>query len=431
LAKKSRVAFVSWYCHNIKKNDSDWNFCVISLFIELVLSGLNEVMGMVRWLFTSESVTEGHPDKICDQISDAVLDACLKDDENSRVAVECLTKTGMVVVAGEVTTKAQLDIPTIVRSTLKEIGYTKSSYGIDAETCAVLVHLDKQSPDIAQGVDAKEQGAGDQGLMFGFATNETQELLPLTIVLAHKMAQRLAYARKAGLIPYLGPDGKTQVTVEYENGIPLRVDTVIISAQHDEGVDQGQLRKDIIANVVHPVCEGYLDENSKILTNPTGKFVRGGPYADAGVTGRKIIVDTYGGAGRHGGGAFSGKDPSKVDRSAAYAARYIAKNIVAANLADRCEVQLAYAIGVAAPVSIHVNTFGTGKVDDELLVKLIYKNFPVKPKDIISHFNLKRPIYRRTAAYGHFGRDEFPWEKVDKVEILRKEALAVKESLSQ
>lgn len=385
---------------------------------------------MVRWLFTSESVTEGHPDKICDQVSDAVLDACLREDENSRVAVECLTKTGMVVVAGEVTTKAQLDIPTIVRSTLKEIGYTKSAYGIDAETCAVLVHLDKQSPDIAQGVDSREQGAGDQGLMFGFATNETPELMPLSIVLAHKMAQRLSYARKAGLIPYLGPDGKTQVTVEYENGVPQRVDTVIISSQHDEGIDQGQLRKDIIANVVQPVCEGYLDENSKILTNPTGKFVRGGPYADAGVTGRKIIVDTYGGAGRHGGGAFSGKDPSKVDRSAAYAARYIAKNIVASGLADKCEVQLAYAIGVAAPVSIHVNTFGTGKIDEELLVKLIYRNFPVKPKDIAEHFALKRPIYRRTAAYGHFGRDEFPWERTDRVEVLRKEALSVKDAQS-
>ncbi len=379
---------------------------------------------MTRKLFTSESVTEGHPDKICDQVSDAILDECLKQDSESRVAVECLTKTGVIVVAGEITTKALLDIPTIARGVLKNIGYTKSSYGIDAETCAIFSHLEKQSPDIAQGVDAstKEQGAGDQGLMFGFATNETPELLPLPIALAHKLAQRLTYARKAGVIPYLGPDGKTQVTVEYENEKPTRVDTVLVSAQHDEGTDQNTLRKDIIAKVIQPVCAEWLDENSKILTNPTGKFVRGGPYADAGVTGRKIIVDTYGGAGRHGGGAFSGKDASKVDRSGAYVARYIAKNIVAAGLADKCEVQLAYAIGIAAPVSININTFGTGKIDEERLAEIIYKHFPLKPKQIIDAFQLKKPIYRKTSCYGHFGKEDLPWEKTDKVEILRKEA---------
>lgn len=380
---------------------------------------------MTRTLFTSESVTEGHPDKICDQVSDAVLDACLHQDPDSRVAVECLTKTGMLVVAGEITTRAQLDIPTIARTTLREIGYTKSSYGIDADTCAVLVHLEKQSPDIAQGVDSsttKEQGAGDQGLMFGFASNETPELMPLPILLAHRLAQRLSYARKAGVVPYLGPDGKTQVTVEYENDKPIRVDTVVISSQHDEGTDQDTLRKDIISKVIMPVCAQWLDANSKILTNPTGKFVKGGPYADAGVTGRKIIVDTYGGAGRHGGGAFSGKDASKVDRSAAYAARYIAKNIVAAGLANKCEVQLAYAIGVAAPVSINVNTFGTGKVSEETIVDLVYKHFPIKPKQIIDTFQLKKPIYHKTSCYGHFGKEDLPWEQTDKAVILKKEA---------
>ena len=380
---------------------------------------------MTRTLFTSESVTEGHPDKICDQVSDAVLDEALRQDSESRVAVECLTKTGVIVVAGEVTTKAILDIPTIARGVLKEIGYTKSSYGIDADTCAVLVHLEKQSPDIAQGVDSsvkKEQGAGDQGMMFGFACNETPELLPLPIVLAHKLAQRLTYARKAGLIPYLGPDGKTQVTVEYVDDKPVRVDTILVSAQHDEGTDASTLRKDLISKVIAPVCEDWLDENSKILTNPTGKFVRGGPYADAGVTGRKIIVDTYGGAGRHGGGAFSGKDPSKVDRSGAYAARYIAKNIVAAGLAEKCEVQIAYAIGIAAPVSVHVNTFGTGKVDEEKLVELIVTHFPLKPRQIIDTFQLKRPFYHRTSCYGHFGKEDLPWEFLDKAELLREEA---------
>lgn len=380
---------------------------------------------MTRTLFTSESVTEGHPDKICDQVSDGILDACLQQDPDSRVAVECLTKTGVIVVAGEITTKAQVDIPSVARGVLKEIGYTKSSHGIDADTCAVLVHLEKQSPDIAQGVDAsttKEQGAGDQGLMFGFATNETPELLPLPILLAHRLAQRLSYARKAGVIPYLGPDGKTQVTVEYENDKPLRVDTVLVSSQHDEGIDSDTLRKDIISKVITPVVGNWTDANSKILTNPTGKFVKGGPYADAGVTGRKIIVDTYGGAGRHGGGAFSGKDASKVDRSAAYAARYIAKNIVAAGLADKCEVQLAYAIGVAAPVSINVNTFSTGKVSEEALAELVYKHFPIKPRQIIDAFQLKKPVFRKTSCYGHFGKEDLPWEQTDKAEILRKEA---------
>ncbi len=378
-----------------------------------------------KYLFTSESVTEGHPDKICDQVSDAILDACLQQDPDSRVAVECLTKTGVVVVAGEITTKAVLDVPPIVRGVLKNIGYTKSEYGIDAETCAVLVHLEKQSPDIAQGVDSsqnKEQGAGDQGLMFGFACNETPELLPLPIVLAHKLSQRLAMARKTGIIPYLGPDGKTQVTIEYENDQPVRVDTVIVSAQHHEAVDQHTLRHDVIANVIRPVCGSLLDDKTRILTNPTGKFVRGGPYADAGVTGRKIIADSYGGTGRHGGGAFSGKDASKVDRSAAYAARYIAKNIVGAGFADRCEIQLAYAIGVAEPISIHVNTFGTGRISDEKIVELVRQHFPVKPREIIDKFQLKRPIYHRTSCYGHFGKLDLPWEALDKVELLKQEA---------
>ncbi|MBI4148421.1 methionine adenosyltransferase [Candidatus Woesearchaeota archaeon] len=377
---------------------------------------------MTKTLFTSESVTEGHPDKICDQVSDAILDACLAQDPNSRVAVESLTKTGMVVVAGELTTKATLDIPGIVRGVLKDIGYTKSNYGIDAETCAVLVHLDKQSPDIAQGVndsEQKEQGAGDQGMMFGYACNETPEFLPLPILLAHKLAERLAQVRKTGILPCLGPDGKTQVTVEYDDNKPVRVDTIIVSAQHEEHVTQENLKQDIIKHVITPVCGKWIDDKTKILTNPTGKFVRGGPYADAGLTGRKIIVDTYGGAGRHGGGAFSGKDSSKVDRSAAYAARHIAKNIVAAGLADKCEVQLAYAIGVAAPVSIHINTFGTGKFPEEKISEIVAKHFPVKPKDIIDAFQLKRPLYRKTASYGHFTRPDFPWEALDKIGVLR------------
>ncbi|HLC32705.1 MAG TPA: methionine adenosyltransferase [Candidatus Nanoarchaeia archaeon] len=385
---------------------------------------------MTKTLFTSESVTEGHPDKLCDQISDAVLDACLRQDPESRVAVECLAKTGVIIVAGEVTTKAALDIPSIARSVLKYAGYTKSSYGIDADTAGVLVHLEKQSPDIAQGVDKKEQGAGDQGIMFGFACDETPEFLPLPISLANRLARRLAQVRKQGIVPFLGPDGKTQVTIEYHDKKPVRIDTVLISSQHEELVTQSDLKEALVKHVINPVCKDWLDNNSKILINPTGRFVRGGPFADAGVTGRKIIVDTYGGASRHGGGAFSGKDPSKVDRSAAYAARYIAKNIVAAHLADKCEIQLAYAIGVAKPVSIHVETFGTGKVREELLSEWVAKHFPLKPGDIIREFDLKNIIYRELACYGHFGRLT-PWEKLDKVEILQKEAEGVTQDSSR
>ena len=383
---------------------------------------------MKNYLFTSESVTEGHPDKICDQISDAILDECLRQDPESRVGAEACTKTGMVLIAGEITTKANLNIPKIVRQTLKEIGYTKSSHGIEYETCAVLVHLDEQSPDISQGVtqgegEFKEQGAGDQGMMFGYACNETPELMPLPIQLAHKLTQRLSLVRKIRDLPYLGPDGKSQVTIEYENDSPKRIETIVISNQHSEQIDQATLRKDIREKVINPICKNLIDEKTKIYINPTGKFVRGGPFADAGLTGRKIIVDTYGGMGRHGGGAFSGKDPTKVDRSAAYAARYIAKNIVAAKLADKCEVQLAYAIGVAEPVSININTYQTNKVPEELLAKLAKKHFPTKPQDIINKLNLRRPIYKKTAAYGHFGREDkdFTWEKTDKIEILKQE----------
>lgn len=372
---------------------------------------------MTKTLFTSESVTEGHPDKLCDQISDAILDSCLEQDPNSRVAVECLTKTGVVVVAGEVTTNAIIDIPTIARKVLKSAGYTKSSYGIDAETAGVLVHLEKQSPDIAQGVDAREQGAGDQGSMFGFACNETPEFLPLPIALAHKLAQRLAFVRKEKIIPFLGPDGKTQVTIEYDDNKPIRVETVLISSQHEEYATQEALRAALIEHVIEPVCGNWIDANSKILVNPTGRFVRGGPFADAGVTGRKIIVDTYGGAGHHGGGAFSGKDASKVDRSAAYAARYIAKHVVAAGLADKCEVQLAYAIGIAKPVSINLETFGTGKVPYEEILRLIENHFPLTPRQIIDAFGLKQPIFSKYSCYGHFGRDA-PWENLDKIKVL-------------
>ena len=384
---------------------------------------------MKNYLFTSESVTEGHPDKVCDIISDAILDECLRQDPQSRVAAETATKTGMVLIAGEITTRANLNIPKIARQTLKEIGYTKSSHGIEHETCAVLVHLEEQSPDISQGVTEgqgafQEQGAGDQGMMFGYACNETKELMPLPIQLAHQLTKRLALVRKINEIPYLGPDGKSQVTVEYENDKPKRIETVVISNQHAEEVSQETLKKDILEKVINPICKDLMDENTKIYINPTGKFVRGGPYADAGLTGRKIIVDTYGGMGRHGGGAFSGKDPTKVDRSAAYAARYIAKNIVAAGLANKCEIQLAYAIGVAEPVSINVETFGTGKISEELLSELVRKHFPTKPHDILEVLNLRRPIYKQTAAYGHFGREEedFTWEKTDKVDILRQEA---------
>ncbi|MCK5221934.1 MAG: methionine adenosyltransferase, partial [Candidatus Aminicenantes bacterium] len=360
-----------------------------------------------------------------DQISDAILDKCLTQDKDSKVAIECLIKTGAVVVAGEITTNCYVEIPSIVRETLKEIGYTKSSFGMDADTTAVFVHLEKQSSDIYQGVNAedgqyREQGAGDQGMMFGYATNETENYMPLPIDMAHKLTKKMAEVRKNGTLPYLGPDGKSQVTVEYNDGKPERITTVVISNQHEDGLEHAKIKKDIIEEVIKPVLGDLIDEDTTFFVNPTGKFVIGGPQADAGLTGRKIIVDTYGGMGRHGGGAFSGKDASKVDRSGAYASRYIAKNIVAAGLADRCEVQLAYAIGVAEPVSIMVNTFGTGKIDEQRIVELINEVFPLKPADIIKELGLKEPIFKQTAAYGHFGRDSFPWEKLDKVEELKK-----------
>ncbi|HIH12868.1 TPA: methionine adenosyltransferase [Candidatus Woesearchaeota archaeon] len=386
-------------------------------------------MSTGNYLFTSESVTEGHPDKICDQISDAILDAIYKEDTQARVAIECLTKTGFVVVAGEVTTNTYVDVQKIVRDTIREIGYTKPDYGFESETCGVLVALSGQSPDIAQGVNEGEglyveQGAGDQGLMFGFATNETPEYMPLPITLAHKLTQRLASARKRGELWYLRPDGKSQVTVEYVNGKPKRVDAVVISTQHHPDIDLETIRRDVIDKIIKPICHEWVDENTKYFINPTGRFVIGGPVGDAGVTGRKIIADTYGGYGRHGGGAFSGKDPTKVDRSAAYMARYIAKNIVAAGLAEKCEIQVAYAIGVAQPVSILVNTFETGKITEEKIVELVRKHFDFRPKAIIEQLNLRRPIYRKTAAYGHFGRNDpdFTWERTDKAELLRKEA---------
>lgn len=380
-------------------------------------------MSFDKHLFTSESVTEGHPDKLADQVSDAVLDAILAKDPLGRVACETLVSTGMAVVAGEITTNCYVDIPKIVRSTIKDIGYTRAKYGFDCENCAVLTSIDEQSPDIAMGVD--NQGAGDQGMMFGFACNETPELMPMPIMLAHKLAMRLAEARKSKLIDYLRPDGKTQVTIEYENNKPVRVDTIIVSTQHSEKAEQAQIRNDVIEHVIKPVIpEGFYDKNTKVLVNPTGRFVLGGPHADTGLTGRKIIVDTYGGMGRHGGGAFSGKDPTKVDRSACYMARYIAKNVVAAGLATRCEVQLAYAIGVADPVSIMVDTYGTGKVANDRIVKLIRENFQMTPLGIIKSLDLRRPIYRQTAAYGHFGRTgkDFTWERTDKAETMRKDA---------
>jgi S-adenosylmethionine synthetase len=377
-----------------------------------------------RFLFTSESVTEGHPDKIADQISDAILDACLEQDPYSRVAAETLTATGLVVIAGEITTKAYVDFQTLVRGVVASIGYDNALYGFDSNTCAVISSINRQSGDIAQGVDTG--GAGDQGMMFGYATNETPELMPAAISLAHKLTRRLSEVRKSGKMAYLRPDGKSQVTVEYdENGKPFRIDAVVISTQHAEQISNEELRSDILKNVIQAVLPAeWLDENTKYHINPTGRFVIGGPMGDTGLTGRKIIVDTYGGAGRHGGGAFSGKDPTKVDRSAAYVARYIAKNIVAAKLADRCEVQLAYAIGVAEPVSVRVDTFGTGKVGESKLTELVRKNFSLTPKGIIESLNLRRPIYRKTAAYGHFGRTEpeFTWEATNKAAALAEQA---------
>lgn len=374
-----------------------------------------------RFLFTSESVTEGHPDKIADQISDSILDACLEQDPYSRVACETLTCTGLVVIAGEITTKAYVDFQTLVRNTVAEIGYTHSEYGFDSNTCAVISTINKQSPDIAQGVDTG--GAGDQGMMFGYATNETPELMPLPIALAHRLAEKLSEVRKNGTMPYLRPDGKSQVTVEYaEVGKPARIDAVVISTQHDENVTNEQLRAEIQKNVIEAVIPAeLLDANTKFHINPTGRFVIGGPMGDSGLTGRKIIVDTYGGMGRHGGGAFSGKDSTKVDRSAAYMARYVAKNIVAAGLAERAEVQLAYAIGVAEPVSVLVDTFGTGKLEPQQLTELVRSTFQLTPKGIIDTLQLRRPIFKKTAAYGHFGRsgDAFSWEATDKAPLLK------------
>ncbi|HDM0259940.1 TPA: methionine adenosyltransferase [Staphylococcus aureus] len=387
-------------------------------------------------LFTSESVTEGHPDKIADQVSDAILDAILKDDPNARVACETTVTTGMALIAGEISTTTYVDIPKVVRETIKEIGYTRAKYGYDYETMAILTAIDEQSPDIAQGVDkaleyrdkdSEEEieatGAGDQGLMFGYATNETETYMPLAIYLSHQLAKRLSDVRKDGTLNYLRPDGKVQVTVEYdENDNPVRIDTIVVSTQHAEDVTLEQIQEDIKAHVNYPtVPENLINEQTKFYINPTGRFVIGGPQGDAGLTGRKIIVDTYGGYARHGGGCFSGKDPTKVDRSAAYAARYVAKNIVAAGLADQCEVQLAYAIGVAEPVSIAIDTFGTGKVSEGQLVEAVRKHFDLRPAGIIKMLDLKQPIYKQTAAYGHFGRTDvlFPWEKLDKVEELK------------
>lgn len=381
---------------------------------------------MLKKLITSESVTEGHPDKICDQISDAILDAIMEKDPYGRVACETCITTGLVLVMGEITTNANIDVPSIVRNTVRKIGYNDSKYGFDADTCGIIVCLDKQSEDIALGVnealeakvkkDKAEIGAGDQGMMFGYATNETKEYMPLPIVLAHKLSKQLSNVRKSGRLKYLRPDGKTQVTIEYDGNIPKRIDTIVCSVQHDENISQDKIYKDILKYVIEDIIpEGLMDDNTNVYVNPTGRFVIGGPHGDSGVTGRKIIVDTYGGCAHHGGGAFSGKDCTKVDRSAAYMARYLAKNIVAVGLAEKCEVQLSYAIGIANPVSVNVNTFGTGKKDDELLAEFIYNNFDLTPSGIIDIFKLRRPIYEQVASYGHFGRTELnlPWEQLD------------------
>ncbi|MFH0952028.1 MAG: methionine adenosyltransferase [Patescibacteria group bacterium] len=382
-----------------------------------------------RYIFTSESVTEGHPDKVCDQISDAILDNIIAQDPNCRTGIETLATTGLVVVAGEIRTTGYADIPKIVRHTINEIGYNDHNYGFHYDDCGVMVSIDEQSPDIAQGVDKKgkkkkEQGAGDQGLMFGYATDETPVLMPLPITLAHNLTRRLAQARKSGLMPYLGPDGKSEVAVEYQDGKAKRLEAVVIATQHKPNATMGKLKKEVIKHVITPVTKKYLDNKTKFYINATGRFVKGGPPADAGLTGRKIIIDTYGGQGSHGGGAFSGKDPSKVDRSASYMARYIAKNIVAAKLAKKCEVQLAYVIGVADPISVMVNTHGTGVVSDNRLAEIIRLVFPLRPAAIIDHLKLKRPIFKATAAYGHFGRSgaNFTWEKTDKVKAIKKEA---------